>query len=96
MSFKTFVFGHPRDIILKEIETFGKKLTELAIEDNYPPAQKCKAKHFAQNLEATRKAYKKIKDGGDVRTIVKELYLYVKDEDVNKILEMTGRTKNAK
>ena len=93
MSFKTFVFGHPRDLILKEIEIFGKKLTELAKEEHYSQNEKCKAKHHAQNLEATRKAYKKIKDGGDMRTIVKELYLYVKDEDLNKVLEKTGNAK---
>ena len=96
MSFKTFVLGHPKDKILKEIELFGKKLVELSKEENYKPSEKCKAKHYRQNLEATRKAYKEIKEGADMQSTLKGLYLYVKDEDVNKILEMTGRIKNAK
>jgi hypothetical protein len=91
MSFKTFIYGHPKELILKEIEMFGKKLSELAKEDNYKPTEKNKAKHYKQNLEATRKAYMEIKEGSNPREILKGLFLYTKDSEVNKILEKTGR-----
>ncbi len=91
MSFKTFVFGHPKDKILKEIEEYGKSIlpkTELSL---YKESEKGKAKYYSQNLEATRKAYKKIKDGCDVYNSVNELYLYVKDNKIKNILEKCRR-----
>lgn len=93
MNFKEFVFGQPRNIILKEIESYGKILSELAKEDKYKPTEKGKAKYYQQNLQATRKAYKKIKDGDNVYNTINELYLYVKDIEVKKILEKCGRVK---
>lgn len=93
MNFKEFVFGKPKDIILKEIESYGKKLSELSIEDKYKPSEIGKAKHYQQNLQATRKAYKRIKDGDNVYNTVNELYLYVKDIEVKRILDKCGRVK---
>lgn len=93
MNFKEFLFGQPKDIILKEIESYGKMLSELSKEDNYKENEKGKAKYYQQNLQATRKAYKKIKNGEDLYSTINELYLYVKDVEVKRILEKCGRFK---
>lgn len=94
MRFKEFVFGSPLDTILKEVEEYGKRislLTNPAIYEN-----ECKAKHYQQNLEATRKAYKKLKEGEDPYSTLKNLWYYVKDDEVKKIWDKTRRSNNAK
>jgi hypothetical protein len=91
MSFKTFLYGSPREVILQDIENFGKSLIELAKEGNYSIGEKNKAKHHAQNLEATRKAYKRIKDGEDMFKVISELWYYVKDDKLKVIMEKSRR-----
>ena len=90
MNFKEFLFGTPIDKLLEDLANYGKTIKEKCDPRLYKHNEQNKVKHHRQNLDATRKTYAKIKNGLNARKALTELYLYVKDEEIKKLIEKAG------
>jgi hypothetical protein len=87
MSFKDFVNSKKKFDVLKELEIFGKSLAYKANPDNYSEQEKKKSKHYIPEVEATRKVYVKIKSGGDAIALLTELNYFVKEKELDILVE---------
>lgn len=98
MSFKEFYYTGKKFNILKEIEIFGKMLAHKADSNNYEEKDKKKSLHYLPEVDATRKVYLKVKSGEDALSLLKELNLFVKEKDLELLIEKVkknGRSNNS-
>jgi hypothetical protein len=87
MSFRDFYYVGKKLNVLKELESFGKSLAYKSDPNNYEEKDRKKALHYVPEVEATRKVYARIKSGEDALRLLKELNLFVKEKDLELLIE---------